>query len=140
MLDELEEKIHEKINVYTQDSFSTLLNSLLESKPLFDNVPSVTDSHFRIGFEDSSADYADLYENFLFSYSLFLEWFEAILVDYIKETDIEKKSELAANMIDMLQPLLESKALVHDFAVKQFSVFLQRYFFENPTEKVSRSF
>lgn len=136
LLASLEEKVRDKVEMYSQDTFSELLNSVLKDSFKFSSSPTPTDSHFRIGDEDFKGDYADLYANFLFPYSLFIERLENPLLEYIKA---DKKELASGKIFEELTKLVADKAIVPEIAGSQFANFLQRFVYENPVNKIKNS-
>lgn len=136
LLARLEEKIKNKVEMYSQDTFSELLNSVLNDSFKFSSSPTPTDSHFRIGDEDFRGDYADLYANFLFPYSLFIERLGQPLLEYMKS---DEKALAIAHVYEELERLVSDKAIVPEIAGSQFANFLQRFVYENPANKIKNS-
>ena len=86
-----------------------------------------TDNHFRTNFEDFPDDYADLYLNFLFSYKVLREVIDTQRLETFKNLIISKESEQLAKFLNqILEEIIETKALEKEFVFQRFLILLPR--------------
>lgn len=126
LINSLRKALSDKLTVTTSEDFTQLL-AALGAIPNDDKYPDVSifcDKHFRTEFEDFKGDYADLYLNFLFPYDLIIEMLGERKLSKFKMLVKEKKSDLSDFLKNIIDEIVEKKAIERNFVHKRFVYFL----------------
>lgn len=96
-----------------------------------EDMLSFPDSHFRTGCEDFQQSYSELYCNLLFSYQMFLEFFnESVFSEMQKAATVQNDSEIRKIIEKITRQIAKEKRLEINFVGKQIRQFISRYFSE----------
>ena len=126
IFEKLRKRLCEKLHKTSLNDLTTLMtafNSLETSSD--DSLRPFPDSHFRLGFEDFPGDYAELYINFLLSYSLIKEMMSEEKLKALRMS-LDNQEELLKFLISFIEDVSEKKAINKIFVIRRLKTLLPR--------------
>ena len=131
VFEKLQDRLREKVTKTSSSDFINLMAAFSNLGKNSDYLSqSFPDSHFRLGFEDFTGDYSELYINFLLPYSLVKETVRDERLAGLKAS-LHNQENLVQLLIQLIDDLSRQKALDKRFVVNRLQALLPRLLLES---------
>jgi hypothetical protein len=130
-LDKLNNKLSKKIDIWNKKETLELYKFLNKLRPIDDFTKSkqTRDEHFRLGKDDTSLNYTDIYRNFILSHQLFDKYFTK--EDKEKFCDFWRKEQYGEAYevyISIAKHIAQEEWIPENFAILQAGNILNEYY------------